>query len=487
MIKMSIIKLERDTTILTLETKKLLVCGLFFSSFFTLSTMTMKILLSLLTFLCWYAAYPVEGAVADIVAIAPDRSTAYPNGLHNGLWLSAKRLNLTLEVRDVGNFDPALSAKVLQEAIDSPEQPKVYCIWPVDFPSRYLLKKLWETHGVPIIQMNQLPGKDSQWEWDHLLGYAGPDDALRARNAGLMLLEAFPEPTKTQVVALGYPETYGGYHLSIAAFADSLDGSNVKLIERLPLDWGTQTAYEAVLNLMERYTPAGSSSSSSTGDLPKLHAIYAMDDSILMGAYQALLDLGLEPGKDVILVGTVCNGARELLESGAQYGTTVQGPVLEGKLAIGLAHEYLTTGKLQENIHFTPNRKYKTYFPTRMIVITEMRLSHDMPLSFSCVQPLPRGLLGTPCLWISWENPPQSMTCVPGVCFTSASPGPRRLIYVKTCALLFPVNTFQRVSSTLDTSSWVLIMAWPFWPPSCCTFIATKRLLGSLSRFSWLW
>ena len=176
-------------------------------------------------------------AVTDIVAITPDRSTVYPNGLHNGLWLSAKRLNLTLEVRDVGNFDPLRSAEVLRAAIESSDQPKVYCIWPVDFPSRQLMQELYETHGVPIIQMNQLPGADSQWEWDHLLGYAGPDDALRARNAGVMLVDAIP-PEKVEspnVVALGYPESYGGYHLSIDAFAQSLQGSHFNLIERLPL------------------------------------------------------------------------------------------------------------------------------------------------------------------------------------------------------------------------------------------------------------
>lgn len=166
-----------------------------------------------------------------------------------------------------------------------------------------------------------------------------------------MLREALPQGSS--VAALGYPKTYGGYNLSIDAFIKSLEGSQVTVKERLRLDWGTQPAYEAVLDLMQRYQPAGKADNKKR--LPLLHGIYSMDDSILMGAYQALQDLGLEPGVDVVLVGTVCNGARELLERGAQYGTTVQGPYLEGKLAIGLAHEYLETGKVSERIHFTPN------------------------------------------------------------------------------------------------------------------------------------
>ena len=120
-------------------------------------------------------------------------------------------------------------------------------------------------------------------------------------------------------------------------------------------EWGIQPVYEAVLSLMEVYQPASRVGRKLEKDEPILHAIYAMDDSILMGAYQALKDLGMEPGTDVILVGTVCNGARKLLESGAQYGTTVQAPFLEGKLAIGLAHEYIMNSKLAERIRFTPN------------------------------------------------------------------------------------------------------------------------------------
>lgn len=373
------------------------------------------LLLLLLQFVATKRAVAVAAAATpppDIVAIAPDRSTAYPNGLHNGLWLSAKRFNVTLEVRTVGNFDPLQSAQVLQNAIDTPteQQPAIYCIWPIDMPSRQLLQQLYDKHKVPIIQMNQLPSASTgQWEWDHLYAYAGPNDALRARNAGLMFLQALvdtndvqeeeeekdtsfslqtPPTQPTNVVALGYPETYGGYHLSMDAFSASLQGTSVQIAQRLPLDWGTQPAYEAVLRLMQDYQTVtapqkqqrdSSSSSSIATSLstttpkntkPILHGIYAMDDSILLGAYQALMDLGLQPGVDVILVGTVCNGARELLESGAQYGTTVQSPMLEGKLAMTLAKEYLdsmrnngnganvtttTTAAAANRIHFTPN------------------------------------------------------------------------------------------------------------------------------------
>jgi ribose transport system substrate-binding protein len=296
-------------------------------------------------FLVIFALLTRTASIADVVAIMPNRATAYPNGLHNGMLLSAFRQNISLEIRDVGDFDLSTSYQVLESAIASPEQPKIYCIWPVDLPSKRLVQTLYQTHGVPIIQINQLPGAESQWEWEHLLGYAGPDDSLRAHNAGIMMVSAMGKRNikNAKVVALGYPETYGGYHLSIAAFRDAIDDSDIDLIDSLHLDWGSQNAFNAMVRLIDDFV--------RTGDT--LHGVYAMDDDILNGAYQALADRGMLDS--VTLVGTVCNGARELLEDGRQFGTTVQSPFLEAVLAIDSASEYLQTGVLSQKVRFTPN------------------------------------------------------------------------------------------------------------------------------------
>jgi len=298
---------------------------------------------------------PIE-SIADIVAIIPDRSTPYPNGLHNGLLASAFRYRLELEyrpnatiseileIRDVGNFDGEKSVEVLQEAIDSEEQPLVYLIWPVDDSSRDKIKELKETRNVPIIQLNQLP---SETEWESLIGYAGPDDSLRASNAGKMMIDAMADRSDAQVVALGYPETYIGYHLSIAAFRESIaNATNINLKQSLPLDWGSQPAYDAIIRILDEFD--------TTGEV--IHGVYAMDDTILIGAYEALNDRGLLEGPNAIeIVGTVCNGDRELLEISKQYGSTVQSPFLEATLGIDSAMEYIIFGSLTETTRFTPN------------------------------------------------------------------------------------------------------------------------------------
>ena len=308
-----------------------------------------------------------ERTAADIVFIVPDRSTAYPNGLHNGILASSYGLadqNLTVEVREYGNYVQEKSFALLNAAIETSteQQPQVYCIWPMDVESKRLVAKLVEKTGAPVIQINQLPGPDTQWEWDHLLGYAGPSDATRASNAGIMMAEALRDRAvkEPRVVALGYPASYGGYGLSIDAFRQSIlndtnsssstgeAGNKISIVKEIPLARPDlrQSAYLTMVKLM---------------DDPSLvfHGVYAMDDDILIGAYEALNDRGrLDPARgdeSVTLVGTVCNGARELLETGKQYGTTIQAPYLEAALAMDQAVEYIQTGTLKDKIRFTPN------------------------------------------------------------------------------------------------------------------------------------
>ena len=119
-----------------------------------------------------------DNSPPDIIFIVPDRSTPYPNGLHNGILTSSYDYEdeYTVEVREYGNYVQSRSFALLNDAIDTPsaQQPKVYCIWPMDVESKTLVGELYEKHGVPIVQINQLP---DDWEMDHLLGYAGPEDA----------------------------------------------------------------------------------------------------------------------------------------------------------------------------------------------------------------------------------------------------------------------------------------------------------------------
>ena len=336
----------------------------------------------------------------DVIAIIPDRTTPYANGVHNGLILAAKKLNITLEIMNVGNFNLTLAQDVMNYCIynkTTDEQPSIYLIWPIDIDYKSFMKLLYQRHKVPIIQMNQYYGielddrdhDDEDEDGDghdlddvddgYLLGYAGQSDTERATNAGTMMVQALIDERQIEnptIVALGYPLTYGGFYTSVDAFRKSISNSSITLVEALPIEWGSQNAYDQMVLILDALIAQ---------NIP-LHGVYAMDDDILLGAYQAIvdrrtnhhskLDMGYEydfihSNKEehdyvhahhalhwldhITLIGSGCNGARSLLVDRQQYGTTVQSPLLEALLAMDTVNEYLTTGSLTERIRYTPN------------------------------------------------------------------------------------------------------------------------------------
>jgi len=178
--------------------------------------------------------------------------------------------------------------------------------------------------------------------------YAGPDDALRARNAGLMMVEAARAKEASggkgfNVVAVTYPQSYGGYGLSINAFKEAIAGSGLNIIGEVDEGFGQANGYKGAAKMIAKLKDQG------------IHFVYGMDDAILTGAIKAFEEANYRMGEDVIAVGTVCNGDRQLIEEGKQYGTTLQSPLHEGQLAIKLVEEYLKNGKLRNYINFTPN------------------------------------------------------------------------------------------------------------------------------------
>ena len=65
--------------------------------------------------------------------------------------------------------------------------PDVFIWWPPDAVAGLgSLRKLAKT-GVPVLKINQLPNEQDK---EYIFGYAGPDDRLRAYNAGEMMVKA---------------------------------------------------------------------------------------------------------------------------------------------------------------------------------------------------------------------------------------------------------------------------------------------------------
>ena len=242
-------------------------------------------------------------------------------------------------------FNQAEQDQQVQQVLAAGQLPDVFIWWPSDATAGLGSLRALARTGVPVLKINQLPNEQDK---QYIFGYAGPDDRLRARNAGYMMREAAARKMAEggegfNVIVLSYPHSYGGYGLSINAFKDAIAGSPLTIIGDIGEGFGQANGYKGAAKLIAAHRDAG------------VHFVYGMDDAILTGGIGALEEAGYAMGEDVIAVGTVCNGDKQLIEEGKQFGTTLQSPLHEGQLAIKMVEEYLETGALANYINFTPN------------------------------------------------------------------------------------------------------------------------------------
>jgi ribose transport system substrate-binding protein len=288
-----------------------------------------------------------SAAAADkplIISFNGPAGEAYIGKFIKGIKATAELNGYDIEVFE-NQFNQAEQDQQVQQVLAAGKKPDVFIWWPSDAVAGLGSLRALAKTGVPVLKINQLPNDQDK---KYIFGYAGPDDRLRARNAGYMLREAAAAKKAAggegfNVIVLSYPHSYGGYGLSINAFNEAIKGSDLTVIGDVDEGFGQSNGYKGAAKLIAKVKDQG------------IDFVYGMDDAILTGGIKALEEAGYKMGEDVIAVGTVCNGDKQLIEEGKQYGTTLQSPLHEGQLAIKLVTEYLKTGKLEKYINFTPN------------------------------------------------------------------------------------------------------------------------------------
>ena len=297
---------------------------------------------------CLTAGVLVGSAIAQdkgsIISFNGPAGEAYIGRFITGIKETAELKGFDIKVFE-NQFNQAEQDQQVQQVLAAGQLPDVFIWWPSDATAGLGSLRALHKTGVPVLKINQLPNEQDK---QFIFGYAGPDDRLRARNAGYMMREAAAAKKAAggegfNVIVLSYPHSYGGYGLSINAFKEAIAGSDLSIIGDVDEGFGQANGYKGAAKLIASVKDQG------------IDFVYGMDDAILTGGIKALEEAGYTMGEDVIAVGTVCNGDKQLIEEGKQFGTTLQSPLHEGQLAIKLVEEYLETGELAEYINFTPN------------------------------------------------------------------------------------------------------------------------------------
>ena len=138
------------------------------------------------------------------------------NGLIQGLTNEAENAGYEITILE-NEFNQAQQDEQVQQQLAIGAEPDIWIWWPAEGAAG--LGSLRDLHatGIPVLQINQLPTEDAE---PFVVGYAGPDDALRARNAGEMMVEAREAWVAAgkelsseggNAIGVTYPVAYGGY------------------------------------------------------------------------------------------------------------------------------------------------------------------------------------------------------------------------------------------------------------------------------------
>lgn len=282
-----------------------------------------------------------------IICFMPTTVNNYIAEWARGADQEAERLGYDL-VRFENNFKQEEQDVQVQQQIASNAKPAFYIWWPTDNAGGLAsLKALAET-GVPVIQANQLPipGYDELW-----VAYAGVDDKLNGRVSGEMMIEARDKlkagghemnSPGGNCLVITFPVGYQAGADRVEAFKEAIGGTGINVLDQQPAGFDETTGYNVGAQLITANRAKG------------IDLFYANNDALALGVIHALEEAGYHPGKDIMVVGGTCHGNLDALREEKQYGTGLQGALLEGIFTVQTVHKYIAAGKTEGDVYRAP-------------------------------------------------------------------------------------------------------------------------------------
>ena len=168
---------------------------------------------------------------ASIVSFNGPAGEAYVGRFIKGIKETAALKGFDIKVYE-NQYNQAEQDQQVQQVLATGQLPDVFIWWPSDAVAGLGSLRALAKTGIPVLKINQLPNEQDK---QYIFGYAGPDDRLRARNAGYMMREAAAAKkaagvTGFNVLASSYPHSFCGHCLSFNSFTYTSAGSDLKLI-----------------------------------------------------------------------------------------------------------------------------------------------------------------------------------------------------------------------------------------------------------------
>lgn len=278
------------------------------------------------------------GLVFGVGAIAQEMETirigALTKNLNNpffqtmieGYEFSAERYGVEILIGSVPtDADSAMQIEILDDWLEN-EDLDVLIITP--FTSESLIESLVRATelGIPIINSDELISQDVINEFDlNIVTQIASDNVRAGSLAAAYALDNFEAGSEFAVI-----EGIVGAQSSIdrvQGFILSAERNGLRVVASQPANWETEEAYTVALDILEQF--------------PEISGIFAANDSMGLGAIQALEEVGRD---DVIVMSVdAIPEALDAIAAGQLVGSVAQFPdemaVLAVEAAIKVAEE----------------------------------------------------------------------------------------------------------------------------------------------------
>ena len=264
-------------------------------------------------------------------------STPYFGYLNSAMEGHAKELGVELQILDGKTdnqvmYDQALS--IIEQDFDA------VILTPSDMAGSVSIVEAIHDAGLPLIVCNTRVDESVEALTDSLVCC---DPSYEGEVVGKLAVEQLPEGGKCVTL-----ESFAGQEAQIyrtEGFQKGIKGSKIEIVQQVICDWDKAKAMSATDDMIAAY--------------PDLAMIFAQDDSMALGAIEAVKAAGKEDQIKVMGLGYMGDESKEALLDGSLLGTCTQSPSWEGITALDVA------------IDVIKGKEVDTWYKTECLAVTK--------------------------------------------------------------------------------------------------------------------
>lgn len=273
------------------------------------------------------SAAPAKDGAKKVVYLNGLLTAPYFGYLDTAMADHAKELGVDLQILD-GKMDNQVMYDQALSLIDQGDIDAII-LTPVDMAGSVSIVQAISDAKIPLIICNSRVDKSVESLTNSLVCC---DPGYEGEVIGKLAVEQIPEGGKCATL-----EGVAGQEAQIyrtEGFKKAIEGSKIEIVDQKICEWDKAKAMSATDDLITAY--------------PDLSIIYAQDDTMALGAIEAIKAAGKMDQIKVFGLGYMGNASKEALLAGELFGTCTQSPSWEGVTSLDVAMKVINGEEVEE-------------------------------------------------------------------------------------------------------------------------------------------